>query len=162
MFFLFGCFCVLMSRLTTLTFKFSKLHFFIYAMYDYITLYHNSDSCLFVCLSRPHLSHVLHTLGSLGSREQLSPIRMLKSSRTAELCRVGMVLKGRRSRDFTVDICYICDWLMEQATVTNLSFKPLLFNHTVENILQLEFYTRCFVFALLLLTLHSLEDGKIH
>lgn len=40
------------------------------------------------------LSHRLHTLGSLGFREQHRPIRKLKSSRTAELCRVGMVLAG--------------------------------------------------------------------
>lgn len=40
------------------------------------------------------LSHRLHTLGSLGFREQLRPIRKQTSSRTAELCRVGMVLAG--------------------------------------------------------------------
>lgn len=40
------------------------------------------------------LSHRLHTLGSLGFREQLRPIRKQTSSRTAELCGVGMVLAG--------------------------------------------------------------------
>lgn len=94
--------------------------------------------------------------------------RAAQSNQDAKKQQDGRALQGRHGPEgkekqrLTVDICYICDWLMEQATVTNLSFKPLLFNHTVENILQLEFYTRCFVFALLWLALHSLEDGKIH
>lgn len=45
----------------------------------------------------PHLSHRLHTFGSLGFREKLRPTRKLRSSRTTELCRVGMVLREQRT-----------------------------------------------------------------
>lgn len=41
----------------------------------------------------PHLSHRLQTFGSLGSRELLRLISKLRSSRKAELCSAGMVLK---------------------------------------------------------------------
>lgn len=49
--------------------------------------------------NRPHLSHRLHTLGSVGFRESLRPTRKLESSRMAELCRVGMVLRGEKRTD---------------------------------------------------------------
>lgn len=41
-----------------------------------------------------HLSHRLHTLGSLGFSDSLRPISSPESSSKAELCKAGMVLKG--------------------------------------------------------------------
>lgn len=42
-----------------------------------------------------HLSHRLHTLGSLGFSDSLRPIRRPESSSRAELCKAGMILRRR-------------------------------------------------------------------
>lgn len=64
----------------------------------YVLFHATTRKCIsFSYLNRPHLSHTLHTLGSLGFRDKHRPMRKLRSSRTAELCRVGMVLRGKRT-----------------------------------------------------------------